>query len=112
MESAPGLGIVHDFDAFIQVVGNAIARTQSLEQETSELKAELEATRNTIEILREVLGKKDANIEELQQERYRISQELTQNSFDSGNVVLATEQACKLKYEVNTMLLMFQYVLQ
>lgn len=92
--------IVSEFDSFIQTVGTALAGFQALEQENSDLKAELETTRKTVETLRLYLERKEVHVEELQQERYRISQELTQVSYDNGKVIQATEQASRLKYEV------------
>jgi biotin operon repressor len=93
--------IVGDFDAFMETVSIALAGHQAVSEMNIELKEELETTRRSIEVLKLHLEQKGAQVEELKQDHHRISQELTQISYDSGKAVQMADLTSRLKYELD-----------
>jgi len=93
--------VLDDFDAFMQTVSVKLSGYQLLEQENNELKTELETAMKTIDSLRKYLDRKESDNKIQQQDRLRMSQELTQFSYDSGKIIQITEQSARLKYDLD-----------
>ena len=101
--------IISDFDEFMKVVSATLSNYHLLEHEINELKAELDTSMKTVDSLKQYMEKKEESYQETQNEKLRISQEITQTSYDSGKLMRTNQQLSKCKYEVRTMLVTFKF---